>query len=120
MTDRGQLVSGASSRLARWCPMTLAEFLLARLDEEEAAVLTLFDDVRPGIGSLGDPFGATRATVLADLAAKRRLVASAKRDEEWDEAAGFEPVGRSAALTQMALRYSAHEDYRDAWRPASQ
>ena len=97
--------------------MTLTEFLLARIDEEETAVRDLFDDVRPGIGSLGDPFSTTRANLLADLA-NRRLIASAKRDAEWDGAAGFEPAEHLPALAVMALRYSAHPDYQDAWRPA--
>lgn len=95
--------------------MTLIEFLLARIDEEEASILALFDDVRPGIGCLGDPFSTTRAKLLADLAAKRRRIGSVKGDDEWDEAAGFDPV-EHAGLAEMALQYRSHQDYQDVWQ----
>ena len=67
---------------------------------------------------MGDPFSEARANVLADLAAKRRLIASAERDREWDEAAGFDSAEAPQALAVMALHYSAHQDYQDGWRPA--
>ena len=67
---------------------------------------------------MGDPFSEARANVLADLAAKRRMIASAERDQEWDEAAGFDPADHRQALAVMALHYSAHQDYLDAWPPA--
>ena len=97
--------------------MMLIEFLLARIDEEEDAVRNLFDRVRPGIGTLADPFHETRVNRLADLAARRKLIHAVIRDQLWDETAGFELFEHASGLAAMALSYSGHQDYHEEWRP---
>ena len=104
-------------RIGAWPDMTLIEFLRARIDEDEAALRELFDQPRPGIGTLADPFHLTGARLLADIATKRWLIDVAILDE-WTDLAESEPTSPHANLALLALPYSAHQDYLEEWRPS--
>ena len=95
--------------------MTLIEFLLARIDEDEVALHELFDEPRPVIGRLDGPFHLTRARLLEDLATKRTLIESASLDG-WTDPADVDPVDHRADLAVLAMPYSGHPDYRQEWR----
>lgn len=89
-------------------PMTLTEFLLARIAEDEAA-------------AEGDPHasyceergctcgaGTTTTRVLAECEAKRRIILALCDDYE-------EPS--PSVLRTLAGIYADHPDYDEAWRP---
>lgn len=134
--------------------MTLVEFLQARLDEREQtarAVLTRvcrwpksqprpWDRARLIAAQLGKSGGVFEAwegretpdEVLADVDAKRRIIAQAFRHEakidgEWGcvhSAADIEagkceetPVAEIALLRLLALPYRDHPDYQPEWAP---
>ena len=90
--------------------MTLAEFLLARIAEDEQVArssLATHEEGEPwGYGHLPDdgPHIArwSPARVLAECAAKREIV---ERFVAWD------------AVRLLAAPYSAHPDYDKDWRP---
>jgi hypothetical protein len=102
--------------------MTLVEFLLARIAEDEegarrasaveggdfaiaALPLPLMEGIRPGF--------PTR--VLAECEAKRRIV-DLYREVETDR--GNDAMSRlDRVLRALALPYVAHPDYRVEWRP---
>lgn len=105
--------------------MTITEFLLARIAEDEAvardvddvAWAGLFDGTWGGVNDHGarhDP-----ARVLAECEAKRRIIAGCV------DAIGEEltmPYGGASGLGQhtvahLAVVYADHPDYRDEWRP---
>ena len=108
--------------------MTLTEFLLARIAEDEAAARSLGDE--PGRRWLHSLRGVTdqdarrfgaRANptrVLAECEAKRRIV---ERAEIAHERAKVGPSdGDSAwflAVRYLALPYADHPDFREEWRP---
>ncbi len=122
--------------------MTLAEFLLARIaEDEEVAKRAAFgygpawmsetddaegwsvvhaDGQRDMVGCEdGDVIRHIArhdpARVLAECDAKRRIV------EEWQAAADNEDEpyanGLESACLLLALPYAAHSDYDEAWRP---
>jgi hypothetical protein len=121
--------------------LTLTEFLLARLDEDEEIAR---ECVRLGV-DVGDLSGwveisgkgtdATEALfsrfsparVLADCEAKRRIVERATAAEEalrqpgLDDSAYFIRLScRDSwrlAVADLALSYADHPDYRQEWRP---
>lgn len=127
--------------------MTLAEFLLARIAEDEAkakaagdfpwyvgnagllwevAIGTSPDDDRAVV--IADALSQQTAEhiarwdpvrILADCAAKRRLVVETQKfdsDPQYD-AFGAETTYEHAVLSHLALPYADHPDYRDEWRP---
>ena len=96
--------------------MNLAEFLRARIDEDESAIRGLRDQERLGNDPLADAFHHASTGFLADLAAKRRLIDPAIPDE-WSEIAAANPSAHQAALALLALPYRGHRDYDDRWRP---
>ncbi|MFF2954318.1 DUF6221 family protein [Kitasatospora sp. NPDC057965] len=100
--------------------MSLADFLTARLDEDEQVareagnVVDVVDDWAEG---RGDPLGAkvgpfldryTPARALAEVDAKRRVMADTE---------SFSQDGRHAVLFLLALSYADHPDYRPEWAP---
>lgn len=127
--------------------MTLTEFLLARLEEDErgldAPAFMEADSVRgPGWGDRGDcpicgkyQFDGTesatedawyehvdqahqRTRVLAECEAKRRIVDAAHADYEDSLESGDDTTGLAEeVLRALALPYSDHPDYDEAWRP---
>lgn len=121
--------------------MTLTEFLLARIREDERAareakiyggtLITLSGWVEIG-SDQADKAEAhfarhEPARVLAECVAKRAVVEEAQyTTEQWDEssmATGMDPVlGRATDPGRMILRlltlpYVDHPDYRQEWRP---
>jgi hypothetical protein len=95
--------------------VTIIEFLLARFDEEEAAVREIFDQPRVGIGKLAEPLRATKTSLLADNAAKRWQIDLAIM-AGWLEGAGVVARSPQPALALLALPYSRHRDYHNEWR----
>ena len=118
--------------------MTLTEFLLARIAEDEAAAKA----ASPGGWSWGAVDTATSvadmehiarhdpARVLAECEAKRRIVEDADtyvsefENEEYriDQPSAGRVAGRARSwrddlLRALATVYADHEDYRDEWRP---
>jgi hypothetical protein len=119
--------------------MTLTEFLLARIAEDEAVAREVVSRYDPGFfaaidaestmlwASPKDPaVSADPARVLAECAAKRRIV-DAYVFAERRVHDGPSPVGpewnlgfRQAtwgAICLLALPYVGHEDCRDEWKP---
>lgn len=97
---------------------TLAEFLLARIAEDEAAL----DD------SDGQALGVHVITVeaaarwLAECEAKRRIIEAFRgwtdaASETHDQRDYGVADGLDEALRALALPYADHPDYRDEWRP---
>jgi hypothetical protein len=114
--------------------LTLMEFLLARITEDEAVARAVVDEsgcgpTRP-IGTGSDPWRSERAfaehltpaRVLAECDAKRRIVADALdfaeqyRVERTPTREGMRWAAMVAA-GQLATAYANHTDYRDEWKP---
>ncbi|MGK5111751.1 DUF6221 family protein [Geodermatophilus sp. CPCC 205506] len=125
----------------------LADFLLARIAEDEAIAVqlaelwakvtdadraTLDPGVREGIDSVfavadGAPADGVPDRLLAECDAKRRIVAGYRGWEERLSATpGSDPLRRELhaawaatgdVLRLLALPYAAHSQYREEWRP---
>jgi hypothetical protein len=86
--------------------MTLIDFLLARIAEDEAVARDSLALYGPGSSlyvARHDP-----ARVLAECAAKRRIIAA-------HEAADF--ALNDDVIRLLALPYAEHPDFDEAWRP---
>ena len=114
--------------------MTLTDFLLARIAEDEAAAHALGDEPGrewwhvtnewlPPLNSDAARFAARLhpTRVLAECEAKRRVVGLHSGDEDpsdcppWGRSpSGLEPC---STLRALALPYADHPDYREEWRP---
>lgn len=108
--------------------MKLTEFLLARIAEDEAAAM---DSLERGFGDwewladLGVNYEARThmvrhhpARVLAECEAKRRIVDAARADYEDSLQSGDDTTSLAEeVLRVLALPYSDHPDYDEAWRP---
>jgi hypothetical protein len=109
--------------------MTLADWLLERIAEDEAAVQSVVDRHAPDEASiyLEDPWPeeavflshVTPARVLAECAATRRIVAW----HTWsDPGAGYADCPRCDELIPcdhlraLTLPYADHPDFREEWR----
>lgn len=114
--------------------MTLTEFLLARITEDqrhaEALAVTMNTDTfttpaaLANVGAIVNP-----ARVLAECEAKRRIVRRSKAAEGAMADPGRIPDDGSyfirmsnrdawrLALADLALPYADHPDYDEAWRP---
>lgn len=110
--------------------MTLTEFLLARIADDEAEAA---DMLASWDGDLGDPdatpFVQWGNRVLAECEAKRRIVEwcgfittcathrapviSCRECEAAEMASGYD----ERVLEFLALPYADHPDYRPEWRP---
>ena len=96
--------------------MTLTEFLLARIGEDEAAARdTGWLAFEYGVDSAGREAFAAR--VLAECEAKRRIVEQAIGIAEVSRAASIEDLGGEQILRLLALPHADHPDYRKEWRP---
>lgn len=90
--------------------VTLIEFLRARLDEDEGAALRADDD---------EPVDSdnqarwSRSRVLAEVEAKRRIIAECERTFDVEEH-GWALANDVLAL--LALPYADHPDYDQAWK----
>jgi hypothetical protein len=85
--------------------MTLTEFLLARIAEDEAVAR----EVARGPRGWGKTTARRR---IADCEAKRRIIARLC-DVEWT---GSRAV-RDVVLAELAVPYADHPDYRPEWKP---
>jgi len=102
--------------------MTLVDFLLQRIAEDEA-VAERASSHNGGATFAKDNYGCLLvqpARVLAECAAKRQIVALHQRylvalnqeSRDADRRCSLEPVVRL-----LALPYADHPDYREEWRP---
>jgi hypothetical protein len=114
--------------------VTLTEFLLARIAEDEAVALEARDAPRPSYATawytgaeVPLPLGIgliktmSPARVLAECEAKRRIVGDftgERLDADYNDC-GDECVGNALhwVLRALALPYADHPDYDPAWRP---
>lgn len=114
--------------------MNVIEFLFARYAEEEATAKAAISGqvdwkngwgyegraLTPHVGIIHEPVQAAHvvywapARVLADVEAKRRVVAAIEkhRDGEW----GDDPI-HERVLYALASAYSTHPDYSQRWKP---
>lgn len=100
--------------------MNVIEFLLARYAEEEAAAKAAGAGYDPY--EFAEPFhcddqgshvGMAPARVLADVEAKRRVVAAIEEHQVlWETS-----TVREAVLYALASAYSTHPDYSQRWKP---
>lgn len=100
--------------------MTLTEFLLARIDEDEVVVFALDLVCPPGTRRRErlPPPVVTPDRVLAECKAKRRIVELHGND--WNprgKCEACDEVGPCDTLHALALPYADHPDYDEAWRP---
>ena len=101
--------------------MTLTEFLLARIAEDEREATACLDQYMRGDGGTKSRW----VRQLAECEAKRRIVERHRGfgfDEEWaPEGYCGECEGTlsspCATLRLLALPYADHPDYREEWRP---
>jgi hypothetical protein len=115
--------------MAQTVTMTLTEFLTARLDEDEAAARDALSGGRlhepepwravgwpasehPGPVVLIDP-----DRVLADVAAKRRILARHYVPRGDDLRTDEDTPAPEWLIRDLASVYADHSDYRDEWRP---
>lgn len=124
--------------------MNIAEFLTARLDEDELMAVAAIDDdsgqdggfedayedlIRPpsGVGTAQGGFGQAMARmivwntprrVLADVAAKRAILqAWAARGEDDHPAISAHRTGLWLAIQHLAQPYAEHPDFDESWKP---
>jgi hypothetical protein len=103
--------------------VTLTDFLLARLAEDEALALQVpegwvppFDRPLQWEGDY-DMLSVLPARVLAEVEAKRQIVellGDCHDGYVWDSGTGLRA---ELALCALALPYSDHPDFDPAWRP---
>lgn len=110
----GRVVSAAGERMAT---VTLTEFLLARIAEDEAVaraglVLETGAGYEPVAGSEG-PISPWQRRLLAECEAKRRIV------ERCSAVGAGYPSHYLAQgmLAELAAVYADHPDWREEWRP---
>jgi hypothetical protein len=107
----------------------LADFLLARIDEENALAYAADQDAQT-LGPITDDLSAepgdhrvlhmfcwSPARVLADCEAKRRIVEDYLAQLNSHRSGWDARTPRDLPLRALALPYSDHADYRDEWRP---
>jgi hypothetical protein len=107
--------------------MTLVEFLRARLDEDEREASRVEPNQAPNqLRALisrdgGQPFLVIdSARVLAEVEAKRQLIAQYERYDAWakyPDSEGGMAMGLDLAVQFAALPYAGDSDYREEWRP---
>lgn len=108
--------------------MDLVEFLAARLDEDEAGAAEMTENAK-WLADCGGPHGhevvtkniaINPARVLAEVEAKRRIIADRQRidrsanDDDWSS--GYSDANYDA-LQAIALPYADHPDHREEWKP---
>lgn len=94
--------------------MTLTDFLLARIAEDEADIARIGYDRH--VAEMGGQFSVDHPLrLLAERKAKRRIV----EDHRWCEwGCEDEPMCRDCiTLAHLAAVYADHPDYREEWTP---
>jgi len=109
--------------------MTLTEFLLARIAEDEASAPYAISSLTEAGSAL---VRYSPARVLAECEAKRQIVEehpivrhvflgmTAEEGCErcnWNRDYGWDEGGPCLTLRLIALPYAYHPDYRDEWKP---
>lgn len=108
--------------------MTLTEFLLARIAEDEAAAKRAGSH-NGGATFANDNYGCLLVQpgrVLAECEAKRRI--AELHQQEWGSEEGDDFMGSGRCITdgefhpcptlrEMGRPYADHPDYREEWRP---
>ena len=97
--------------------MTVTEFLLARIADDEAYAR---DWIEHDADHDGTRFGSGR--ILVDCEARRRIVDLAAKAHEWGKGtagatAGYAKVIADDTIKLLALPYADHPDYQQEWRP---
>ncbi len=95
--------------------MTLDEFLLARITEDEMVAKEVpGPSDEEGLSWWGEygHLSVSPARVLAECEAKRRVIAAVV-DVEWSGSFAV----RDVVLSYLVLPYADHPDYREEWRP---
>lgn len=99
----------------QWIGPTVTDFLLNRIDEDEAVARLLPVDVSPYAYACDagreDHVAVPRDRWLAECAAKRKLVGQIERNVR-----ATEPAWTERLLHQLALPYQDHPDWREEWR----
>jgi hypothetical protein len=107
----------------------LAEFLLARIDEENSLAYAAHQDAQtrgpitddlsagPGDHRVAHMFRWSPARVLADCEAKRRIVEDYLAQLNSHQSGWDARAPRDYSLRALSLPYADHVDYRDEWRP---
>jgi hypothetical protein len=88
--------------------LTLTEFLLARIAEDEAVARATIDE----LAFLGPP--RTRGRAIADCEAKKRIV---ERFARHSQSGTSRECRRCDTLRDLASVYADHPDYRAEWKP---
>ena len=89
--------------------MTLTEFLLARIAEDEAGAQQWFESVRAHGGIIDDTYGHFGPSrVLAECEAKRAIV-ELHHEHGW--------VYPCETLRLLALPYAYRKECREEWKP---
>lgn len=103
---------------SRMSTMTITDFLLARIAEDEDTLPWLVDDIE----RVGDRLVNLRERILADCEAKRRIVEmyrshdhSAGAGHHWSGFDGGYATATDHALTALAAVYADHDDYDPGW-----
>jgi hypothetical protein len=92
--------------------LTLTDFLLARIAQDERAARKLAEtDRRPAL-SLATTINHPER-LLAECAAKRAIVERAALANEGNDRLCL----GDTVLTELAAIYADHDDYRDEWKP---
>jgi hypothetical protein len=107
----------------------LADFLLARIDEDSALAHSADQDAQrlspitdelsadPGDHRIVHMFRWSPARVLADCEARRRIVEDYLAQLNSHRSGWDARAPRDHPLRALALPYSDHADYREEWRP---
>jgi len=98
--------------------LTLAEFLTARIAEDEAAARFMMDreaaGLQPRADFLGFPLGER---ILREVEAKRKILAEAQAVRKLlDLTGGEHDRYRDWVLRHLAAVYSEHPDFDPAWK----
>ena len=93
--------------------LTLPDFLLARIAEDEARARPAWEarSARRVLGLPLEPAWPTPDRVLAECEAKRRIVGI------WVESGFVERGVMDEVIDALALPYAVHPDFREEWRP---
>lgn len=107
----------------------LADFLLARLDEESSLAqsadqdaqtrgpITERLDAEPDDRRIAHMFRWSPARVVVDCEAKRRVVEDYLSQLDSHRSGWDARTPRDYAVRALALPYSDHPEYREEWRP---
>lgn len=107
--------------------MTITEFLLARIEEDESEARLSYSSFAEALRDQGMPLVADwlagkESRVLAECEAKRRIVelhdgGIVEGQQQTHECDGTHGVIECGTLMALALPHADHPDYLEEWRP---